>query len=78
MSMWKAIREPILLLVSFYMISVTKLWNMIIRVYMCKGGKYLAKVLVSTMSFMMTNKLHSASMVSVKWESTNIIGDEIE
>jgi len=36
-SNWSAIPVPIVQHVSFYLISVTKLWDMMIRQCMCKG-----------------------------------------
>ena len=67
----KAICESILLRVSFYLNSVTKLWDMIIRLCMCKGGTYHVKVLVSKFSWKTTNKLRSAFPITVNSKSIN-------
>jgi hypothetical protein len=78
MSSWKAMCEPILLCVSFDMISVSKLGDMIICLWMCKGGTYCTRDLLSKLSCTTTNKLHCAFTVTVwQWERTNKISDKI-
>ena len=45
--LWKAICLPILRSVRYFLISVTKLWDMIIRLCLCKGRMHHVKVLKS-------------------------------
>jgi len=77
-SIWKAIREPIILHVSLYLIWVTKPWDMKFCLCMYKGCTYDVKVLVSKYSCKTTNKHYSTFTVTVKWDSTNEINEEID
>jgi len=62
--------------VSFYFISVTKLWDMIIGLRMCKGRMGHANVLDSNSHWLKTNELDIGLPVSVKLENWNTIRDE--
>jgi len=64
----KAIRVPILLHVSLYLISVTKLWDMIIRLCIFKGRMGHAKVLDTKLHWLTTNELDMVLLVTVKSE----------
>jgi len=76
-SLWKAICLPILLHVSIFLISVTKLWDKIIWLYMCKGRKHLAKVLESKTGCTMANMFDFYLLITVKSDSKSNISDEI-
>jgi len=75
-SLRKAIRVPILLCVSFYLISVTKLWDMIICLCICKGRMGHANVLDCKLCRLMTTEHHIVMLVTVKSEYQHSIRDE--
>ena len=55
-SSWNVIPGPILLRASFYLISVNKLGDMIIRLCVCKGRMGYANVLDSKSHWLTTNQ----------------------
>jgi len=57
------------LCVSFYFISVTKLWGMIIRLCMCKGPMGHADSLHSKLHWLITTALDIILPVTVKSEN---------
>jgi hypothetical protein len=63
----KAICEPVLLLVSLFCISVTKLWDRIIPQCVCKGCMGHPKVLDPKSSWLTNNELYMVLPVKVKW-----------
>jgi len=76
-SLRKAISVPILLSVSIFLISVTKLWDMIIRLCMCKGQTRQANARESKSGRMSANQFDFSAPMTVKWERKCYIGDEI-
>lgn len=72
-SRWKPISIVTVLCVSCFFISVTKLWDMIMCMCMCKGHMGYAKVLGSKSSGWATNVLHIILPVSVNWEKLKLI-----
>jgi hypothetical protein len=76
-SRWKASCLPILLRVSFCLISVTKLWDMIIRLCMCKGRTHNVKVLKSKSACTTALTFDFILQVTVKWQSKSNIRDEM-
>jgi len=64
-SLWKAIFVPILLFLSIFLISVTKLWDMIICLWMCKGPTHHVTVLEPKSSSQMANKLNFSLPITV-------------
>jgi len=76
-SRWREIWVPILLCVSVVLISVIKLWDMIIGLWMCKGQTHHLKVLESKWRCMTAKTFDFFLQVTVKWESTSWISDEI-
>jgi len=74
---WKKICVPILLFVSLYSISVTKLWDMIIPLCMCKGQTHHPKGIKSKSGCKMAKTFNFGLQVTVKWESNRYIRDEI-
>jgi len=77
LSWWKEICIPILLRVSLYLISVTKLWDMIICLCKCKGQTHHPKVLESKSGCKMSKTFDFCWQVTVKSESNSLISDEI-
>jgi len=75
-SRWKVIGVHILLSVSIVLISLTKLWDMIIRLRMCKGHTGHMKVLDSKPSWLTTNHRDIVQPLTDKWECTIKIGDK--
>jgi len=73
----KASCLPILLRVSFFLISVTKLWDMIIRLCMCKGRTHHVNVLESKSHCEMTKTFSFILQVSVMWQSKSNTSDEM-
>ena len=68
-SLWKAICVSILLCVSFFLISVNKLWDMIICLCKCKGRTHHENVLESKAGCQMSNTLDFCLRITVLWES---------
>ena len=68
---------PMLLRVSFFLSSVTKLWDMIIRLWMCKGWTHRVKVLQSKSRGNMAKTFHYYLQVTVKPQSKSYIINEI-
>jgi len=58
---------PIWLGVSMFFIVVTKLWDMNIGQWMCKGCMGPATVLESKWSWLMTNEHDIVLPVTIKW-----------
>jgi len=77
MSRWKAVCLPILLCVSLFLISVTKLWDMIFRLCMCKGRTHHLKVLEFKSGTKTADRFDFYLQVTVKWQSKSYISDEI-
>jgi len=76
-SWWKVIRLPILLHVDFFLILVTKLWDLIIRLCMCKGQTHHPKVLVSNSGAKTANTSDFYLPVTFQWQSKSYISDKI-
>jgi len=76
-SWWIASCLPILLSVSFGLISVTKLWDMIIRLCMCKGWMHHAIVLKSKSGGKTAIKFGLILQVTVKRQSKSNISDKM-
>jgi len=70
-SIWNAIPVPILLCVSFYLISLTKLWDMIICLCMRKGRIGHANVLDFKCHWLTTNERDIVQPITVKWDNWN-------
>jgi len=68
-SIWNAIPVPILLRVSFYLISVTKLWDMIIRLCMCKGQIGHANDVDIKSHWLTTNERDIVLPVTIEWDN---------
>jgi len=68
---------PILLRVSFFLISVTKLWDMIFCLCMCKGQTHYAEGLESKSGFKMAHTFVFCLLITAKEESKSYISDEI-
>ena len=66
-----AIRVPIVLRVSIYMISVTKSWDMLIRLSMCKGRIGHAGVLDFTCRWLTTNERDIIMTVTIQCDNEN-------
>jgi len=75
-SLRKVIDELILLHVSYYLIAVNKLWDMIIRLCMCKGLIVHANVLEFKSYRLTTNEHDIVLLVNVKSDNLNRIRDE--
>jgi len=75
--LWKAIYVSILLCVSFVLISVTKLCDMIIHLCICKGRTHHSNVGNSKSLLNMTNEPVIVFPVTVLCQSKNLICDEI-
>jgi len=73
-----AICVPILIRVSFFLISVTKLWDMIICLCMCKGRTHHTKDLESKSPCKTANTCDYCLLITVRWESKSNISDEID
>jgi len=66
---------PIFLCVSYFLISVTKLWDLIVRLCMCKGRTHHVNVL-ETESLCKTAKTFSFILqVTAKWQSKSNISE---
>jgi len=76
-SQWKAIIVSILPCVSFVWISVTKLWDTMIHLCMCKGRTHPVKVLEPELSCKTANNLDFCLPITVKWGNKHYISDEI-
>jgi len=76
-SLSKAICAPILVLFSLFWISLTKLWDMIIRQCMCKGCIGHAEVQGSISRWKMTNQVDIGLPATGKSESNIYITDEM-
>jgi hypothetical protein len=76
-SRWKASCLPILLRVSVGLMSVTKLWDMIICLCMCKGQTHHVKVLKSKSGCKTAITYGFILQVTVKWQSKRNISDEM-
>jgi len=68
---------PTLLRVSYFWISVTKLWDMIIRQCVCKGRTGHPNVLDGNSSWSSTNEWYIILPVTVKLETKTWIWDEL-
>ena len=73
----KASCFPILLHVIFFLISVTKLWDMIIRLCMCKGWTHHVNILESKSHCKRAKMFCCILQVTVKWPSKSNISDEM-
>jgi len=73
----KASCLPILLRVSFFLISVTKLWDLIIHLCMCKGRTHHVNVLESESRCKTAKTFSFILQVTVKWQSESNSSDEI-
>jgi len=78
MSLINVTPEPNLPCISFSLISVTKMWDTIISLYMCKGHTHHATVLDCKSGSSTTNKLNIDLPIAVKWETKTWISDEID
>jgi len=67
-SLWKVIGVPILLFVNIFLISVIRLWDMIISLCMCKGHTGHTKVLDSKLSWLMIDQPHIVLPLTDKWD----------
>jgi len=76
-SLWKASCLPISLPVSFFLISVTKLWDMIICLCMCKGQTNHVKVLKYKSHCMMAKTFGFFLQVNVKWQCKSNISNQM-
>jgi len=76
-SLGKASCLPILLWVSFFLISMTKLWDKIIRLCMCKGRTHHENVVESKSHCMTAKTFCFILQVTVKWQSKSNISDEM-
>jgi len=72
-SQWKAICVLIVPHVSFFLISVTKLWEMKIHLCMCKGGTHHVKVVGSKSACETANTLDFCFAIPVKEGSKTYI-----
>jgi len=72
----KATNEPIFLCASFYLISVTKLWDMIIRLCMCNSRVVHGNVLQFKSYWLTTNECDMVLLVTFKSDNLNRIRDE--
>jgi len=68
---------PILLRVSFFLISVTKLWDLIIRLCMCKGRTRHMNILESESRCKTAKTFSFILQVTVKLQSKSNIRDEM-
>jgi len=75
-SIWNVILVSILLCVCIYLISVTKWWDMIICLCMCKGRIGHANVLDFKSHWLTTNKRDIVLPITGKSDSYNKIRDE--
>jgi len=75
--LWTASCLPISQRVSCFLISVTKLWDMIIRLCMCKGRTHHVKVLESKSHFKTAKTYGFFLQVTVKSQSKSNISDEM-
>jgi len=73
----KASCLPTLLCVSFFLISVTKLGDMIIRLCMCKGRTHHVNVLESKSHCKTAKTFCFILQVTVKWQSKSNISDKM-
>ena len=76
-SLWKAIRVAISQCVSLFSILVTKLWDMMIRLCMCKGRTCNAIVLDFNSGWYMTKILDINLSLTGKRENKHSIKDTI-
>jgi len=74
---WNQIWVPVLLHVSFFWISVTKLWDIIIRQWVCNSQTGNGTALDSKSSWGITNKLDTILPVKVKCGHKSWIRDTI-
>jgi len=77
LSLRKVIGVPILLCVSVFWISVTKLWDKIIRLCMCNGHTAHPKALDSRLSRLTMDQPDIVLPLTDKWEHASWIGNEI-
>jgi hypothetical protein len=75
--LWNAICVPILLHVSIFLISVTKLWGVIICLYVCKGRTHYATGLESKSGCKAGKAFDFCLLIAVMWESTSNINHKI-
>jgi len=73
----KASCFPILLHVNIFLISVTKLWDLIIGLCMCKGRTHHVNVLESESRCKTAKTFSFILQVTVKWQSKSNISDEM-
>jgi len=66
--LWNGICLPILLCVSFFLISVTKLWDMIMRLCVWNGWTQHAESLESKSGWIMANNFNFCLPTTVQWE----------
>jgi len=71
----KVLPVTMLLHVSFCLISVTKLWDMIVQLWICKHHLHHAKVLDFKSDCKMTNELNIVWSITVEWESQQYVSD---
>jgi len=76
-SWWKAICLPILLCFIIFLILVTKLWDIIIRLCMCKGRTHYVRVLESKSCGKPAKIFDFYLQITVKWQSISYISDQI-
>jgi len=76
-SLQKAIRVPIVLYVCFYLISVSKLWDMIIHLCMFKGRMGHANIPDSKSHWLITNELDIVLPVTMKSDTITKFGKKL-
>ena len=76
-SRWNARCLAILLRVSYFLISVTRLWDIIIRLCMCKGRTHHVNVLKSKSHWETAQPVSLLLHVTVKRQSKSNISEEI-
>ena len=76
-SQWKASWLPVLLPVSFFLILVFQLWDMMIRLCMCEGRTYNMNVLLSKFGCKMAYTFGFFLQATVKWQIKSNISDEM-
>ena len=76
-SLWNASCVTISLCVSFFLISVIKLWDMIICLCMCKGRTHHVKFLESNSHFKLAKTYGFFLHVTLNWQSESNISDEM-
>ena len=77
LSIWKVLPVSILLHVCSFLNSLTRLWGMIILLWMCKSRTHHAKGWDFESGCKTTNTLDIIWPIDVKWESENLIRDKV-